>query len=95
VTARSEQIRNVLIRLRAVRRSRRSRHSRYRPVGCATRRRCKGWQASTGRSRVSHLLSQVNRQSRWESSRWNGDALIWRSCKTFHPRGMAEQYGMV
>lgn len=65
LTHRSPQIREALAKRRAVRRSRRSRHTRYRKPRCANRRRPKGWLAPSLRSRVLHLLTWVNRLSRW------------------------------
>lgn len=65
LTHRSDQIREALLKRRAVRRSRRQRHSRYRAKRFANRRRRAGWLAPSLLSRVLHLLTWVKRLQRW------------------------------
>ncbi len=61
---RGQEIKKALDTRRAVRHHRRARHTRYRKPKCDNRRRPKGWLAPSLMSRVSNVLTWVNRLRR-------------------------------
>lgn len=64
LTHRGQQIHEALIARRAQRRARRQRHTRYRPARFANRRRPAGWLPPSLESRISNVLSWVERLRR-------------------------------
>jgi 5-methylcytosine-specific restriction endonuclease McrA len=65
LTHRGQQIRDRLLARRAVRRSRRQRHTRYRPARFLNRRRRSGWLQPSLESRISNVLTWVERLRRF------------------------------
>src|SRR5262245_3622691 len=61
LTHRGQQIRDRLLARRAVRSSRRQRHTRYRPARFLNRRRRSGWLPPSLESRISNVLTWVER----------------------------------
>src|SRR5438034_3992361 len=65
LTHRGEGVREALAKRRAARRARRARHTRYRQPRCNNRRRPKGWQPPSLRSRRDNVLTWVARLRKW------------------------------
>jgi 5-methylcytosine-specific restriction endonuclease McrA len=64
LTHRGQRITDALLHRRAVRQSRRQRKTRYRPARFLNRRRSEGWLPPSLHSRVSHIMTWVQRLQR-------------------------------
>src|SRR5262249_448696 len=63
VRHRGQQVHDRLLKRSAVRRTRRQRKTRYRPARCENRARCEGWLPPSLESRISNVMTWVERIS--------------------------------
>src|SRR5262249_1839386 len=64
IAHRGQRIHDALLTRRAIRRGRRQRHTRYRPQRSDNRRRCMGWLPPSLDSRITNVLTWVERLRR-------------------------------